>query len=128
MEKRYDRRHIAETLSTHAGQIHPSYCIGRKGENLNDSIKERFAHAFFATTTSTDLKVLWAFAEKESQHGELLLSFALKDGADTRALTEAEMETFEFSKYGWAIRALASTEDELREVDQAICVVVFCAT
>jgi len=127
MEKRYDRRHIAETLSTHAGQIHPSYCIGRKGENLNDSIKERFAHAFFANTTLNELNSLWAFAEKNAERDELLLSFAVKDGDDSRALTDEEMRCFDFTKFRWEIHALATTEDELREIPQAICVVVFCA-
>lgn len=124
MEKRYDRRHIAETLSTHAGQIHPSYCIGRKGENLNDSIKERFAHAFFAASTSAQLKSLWAFAEKESEHGELLLTFSVKDGDDIRSLTDEEMKCFDFTS-DWEIRSLAPTEDELREIPQAICTIVF---
>ncbi|MBQ6991577.1 MAG: hypothetical protein IJN50_01465 [Clostridia bacterium] len=126
MEK-YERRHISESLLTLSGQIHPAYCVGRKAENLNDTTKETFAYAFFANATSEELNSLWAFAEKESEHGELFLSFAVKESSVSRTLTAEEMKTFDFSKYSWEIHPLAPTEDELREIPQAICGIIFYA-
>lgn len=121
----YGRRHIVENLITLAGgAIHPAYCIGRKAENLNDKEYEIFAQAFFASRSSEELKILWDFAEKESLSGELLLTFSVKDGDHIVALTEKEMKTFDFSRT-WEIHSITSTEDELREIEQAICAIVF---
>lgn len=122
----YERRHISQSLLTLSGQIHPAYCVGRKAEHLNSKVKEHFAQAFFANASSEELNSLWVFAEKEAQHGELLLSFAVKETSISRELTADEMKSFDFSKYSWEIHS-ALTEDELREVPQAICTVIFYA-
>lgn len=125
MTNNYGRRHVSENLITLAGAIHPSYCIGRKAENLNDKENEIFAQAFFASCSTEELNLLWNFAEKESHNGELLLSFSVKDGDTVRSLTTDEKRSFVFSGTPWKLQPLALTEDELREISQAICTVVF---
>lgn len=127
--KSYDRRHISESLLTLAGQIHPSFCVGRKADHLNDKTSEAFAQAFFANATSEGLKVLWDFAEKEAANGELLVNFSIKtnEASVPRRLSKKEMESFHFPNYSWEVHPLCKTEDELREIEQAICVVVFTA-
>ncbi len=126
MTNQYCRRHISETLLTLSGKIHPAYCVGRKAENLNDKEVEIFSQAFFASCSTEELNLLWDFAEKESRNGELLITFSVKDGNNIRSLSDEEMKSFDF-KSTWEIHSLALTEDELREISQAICTVVFYA-
>ena len=121
----YSRRHIAESLLNLSGQIHPAYCIGRQKSSLNDIVTETFAHAFFARASSEELALLWKFAEEQAKHGELLISFTLKGFDSIRNLTAGEMKNFDFSKFTWEVCPLCPTEDELREIHQSICSVVF---
>ena len=127
MNNYYGRRHVSESLLTLSGKIHPAYCVGRKSEKLNNKTDEIFSQAFFASCSTEELNLLWDFAEKEARNGELLISFSVKDGDTVRSLSTEEMKSFIFSSTRWEIHPLSLTEDELREVSQAMCSVFFYA-
>ncbi len=129
MSYHYDRKHLNESLLTLVGQIHPSFCIGRRKESLNDKTEEIFSQSFFANASQSELQLLWEFAEKEGKHGELLLNFAIKedDSKSSRPLEKGEMKIFHFSDYVWEVLPIAETEDELRQISQAQCLIVFTA-
>lgn len=119
----YSRRHIAELV---AAPVHPAFCFGRKASHLNLSLSENFTTAFFAQLTTEEHSKLSVFAEKESISGELLVNFVIQDmnGKQNPPSSDQMMGNFDFSAYSWDIRKLAITEDELRKVPQAQCLIV----
>ena len=119
----YARRHIAELVDA---PVHPAFCYGRQASRLNLPATEKFTTAFFSQLSTEELNKLSIFAEKESISSELLVNFVIQDmnGKQNPPSSDQMMGNFDFSAYSWDIRKLAITEDELRKVPQAQCLIV----
>lgn len=123
----YARRHLADLVAD--APINHAFCLGRQASHLNLPITEKFAINFFSQLSTEEHSKLSVFAEEEARNGELLVNFVIKDqhGKENPPSLDQMMDNFDFSAYSWEIRNLSVTEDELRKISQAQCLIVLTA-